>query len=281
MNLLWLTAGAALLAAGTWGAGDFTGGLIARRADALRAVLWNYVVGLMVLTALALGSGEAMASPADLAWGALAGLMGMFGIGFLLQGFATGRMGVVAPVSAVLSAMLPVVYHAITHELPGLLQMVGFAVALIGIWLISRPERFGRRPEGLGMAILAGVGFGSFFILLDQISADTQFWPLVAGRAATVVAMVAFSLLTHRPIRVNGVPFWMFALSGSLDVAGNVFFLIATQTGRLDIASVLSSLYPAVTALLARLLAQEHLARWQMVGLGTAVLAIVLITLPT
>lgn len=280
MSGLWWAAGTALLAALAWGSGDFTSGLIARRAGSLRAVLWGYTFGLVVLVGMALLRGEPLTSPADLLWGALAGLLGMLGLGFLLKGFATGRMGVVAPVSAVLSAMLPVAFHALTREWPGPLQLVGFGVALVGIWLLSRPERFGRRPEGLGLAILAGLGFGSFFILLDQISADAQFWPLVAGRLATVAAMLLFGWATRRTLAFPNVPIWMVGLAGTLDVAGNFFFLLATQTGRLDVAAVLASLYPAVTALLARWLAHEHLARMQLIGLVTAVLAIVLITLP-
>ncbi len=281
MSGIWWAAATALLAALAWGSGDFTSGLVARRVGSLRAVLWGYAFGLVVLVGMALLRSEPLSSPTDLAWGALAGLAGMLGLGFLLKGFATGRMGVVAPVSAVLSATLPVAFHAFTSEWPSPIQMLGFGVALVGIWLLSRPERFGRRPEGLGLAILAGLGFGSFFILLDQVSGDAQFWPLVAGRLSTVVAMLIFAAATRRTIAFPDVPIWMIGLAGMLDVVGNFFFLLATQTGRLDVASVLASLYPAVTALLARWIAHEHLARMQLIGLGTAILAIVLITLPS
>ncbi|RPI95822.1 MAG: EamA family transporter [Chloroflexi bacterium] len=202
----------------------------------------------------------------------------MIGVGFLFQGFAKGRMGIVAPLSAVLATALPVIFSTLTEGLPGNLQLVGFGVALVGIWLLSRPERLNSRPVELGMAAVAGLGFGGFFIALDQVGEDTVFWPLVAGRAAACTVMIAFALATHRPM-LRHSPFKLLILAGILDVGGNLFFLLAVQKGRLDITAVLGSLYPAVTALLAQLTIKEHLTRPQMIGVSAALLAIVLITL--
>ena len=278
MNTPFLAAVLALTAAACWGAGDFTGGLATRRFDALRTVFMTYSVGLVAVAIVALARAEVFSTWADLGWGALAGLCGMVGVGFLFQGFATGRMGIVAPVSAVLATAIPVVVSALTEGLPQALQLVGFGVALVGIWLLSRPEPLGGRPEGLGMAILAGLGFGCFFTALGQIGPDADFWPLVAGRVAACGVMLAFMLLTHRPLRLRQAPLRLLTLAGLLDVAGNLFFLLAIQNGRLDVTSVLASLYPAVTALLARLTIDEHLTVPQLAGVGAAVLAIVLIT---
>ena len=269
----------ALSAAASWGAGDFTGGLATRRSDTFRAVLAIFGVGLVALTLVALALGEAFPSRADLFWGVVSGLAGMVGIGFLFRGFATGRMGIVAPVSAVLSTVLPVVFNAFTVGPPRALQLVGFGIALVGIWLLSQPEWGGRRAAGIGMAVMAGLGFGGFFIALDQVSEHAVFWPLVAGRLAACVVMVAFALATRRPMLVRQAPVRLFVMAGMLDVVGNLFFLLATQTGRLDVTAVLASLYPAVTTILAWLVVREEMARLQVVGVVAAILAIVLITI--
>ena len=269
----------ALSAAASWGSGDFTGGLAARRIGPFHTVLISYTVGLLVLVIVALARLEQLPPSVDLMWGALAGLFGMVGLGFLFRGFATGRMGIVAPVSAVLAAAIPVIFAALTEGLPRALQLLGFVLALLSIWLLSRPEPLGGRPAGLGMALLAGLGFGAFFTTLGQIGERSVFWPLVAGRLAASVLMVVFALATRRPVIPPLSPWRLLALAGVLDVGGNLFFLLATQSGRLDVASVLASLYPAVTAILAVLITREQMARRQVISVAVAVLAIVLITI--
>ncbi len=274
-----LTATLALSAAAAWGSGDFTGGLVARRIGTLHTILLSYTVGLAALVIMALVRREALPPPSDLVWGALSGLFGMVGLGFLLRGFATGRMGIVAPVSAVLATAIPVIFTALTAGLPHELQLIGFGLALLSIWLLSRPERLGGRPAGLGMALLAGLGFGVFFTALDQVGKSSVFWPLAAGRLASCVLLVAFALSTHRALVPPSAPFGRLTLAGVLDVSGNFFFLLAIQSGRLDIAAVLGSLYPAVTAILARLITMEHMNRLQVIGVAIAVLAIALIAI--
>jgi drug/metabolite transporter (DMT)-like permease len=209
----------------------------------------------------------------------LAGLFGMAGFAFLLRGFATGRMGIVAPVSAVLATALPVIFAMFSEDLPRQLQLVGFGLALVSIWLLCRPEKLVGRPAGLGMAVLAGLGFGSFFIALDQIGENAIFWPLAVGRLAACASVLAYALFMRRLFIPEISQLGLLILLGFLDVGGNLFFLLAVQTGRLDVAAVLASLYPAVTAILARLIAREHMTRLQVFGLGVAILAIVLITI--
>lgn len=238
----------------------------------------SYSVGLLALVIVALVRSEQLPPTIDLAWGALAGLAGMIGLIFLLRGFATGRMGIVAPVSAVLATAIPVVFTAFTEGLPRELQLLGFGLALVSIWMLSRPEPLGGRPAGLGMALLAGLGFGGFFTALDQVSESAVFWPLVAARLVPCLLMALFALSTRQAINLPAIALRLLVLAGVLDVAGNLFFLLAIQSGRLDVAAVLGSLYPAVTAILARILAKEHMARLQVTGVGFAVLAIVLIT---
>ncbi len=274
-----LAAAFALSAAAAWGSGDFANGLAARRVGAFRAVLVSYTVGLFALAIVALARGERLPPPADLLWGAAAGLSAVVGLGFLMRGFSEGRMGIVAPVSAVLGTSIPVIVAALTEGMPRALQLVGFGVALAGLWLLSRPQPLGGRPGGLGVALLAGVGFGAFFVALDQVGAGAVFWPLVAGRLAALVVMVPLALVRHRPILPPGAPLGLLVLAGVLDAAGTLFFLLASQTGRLDVTAVLASLYPAVTALLAWLIAGEHMTRLQVVGAAAAIVAIVLITI--
>jgi drug/metabolite transporter (DMT)-like permease len=279
LNTTYFAALFALLAAAAWGSGDFTGGLVARRIGPFHTVLISYTVGLLTLVVVALASFEMLPPLIDLLWGALAGLLGLVGLGFLLRSFATGRMGIVAPVSAVLAAAIPVVFTAFTEGLPGQLQLLGFALALAGIWMLSRPEPLVGRPAGLGLALLAGLGFGMFFTALGQVGPSAVFWPLVAGRLASCALLVVVALVTRRPVIPRRLPLRVLVLAGILDVGGNLFFLLATQSGRLDVAAVLSSFYPAVTAILAWLVAREHLNRLQLGGITAAVLAIVLITL--
>lgn len=281
MNTPFIAAALALTAATCWGAGDFCGGLASRRSDPFRSVLIVYSIGLAALLVVEAFSAEHLPPTADLVWGALAGLFGLVGILLLFRGFTAGRMGIVAPVSGVLATALPVVFNAITEGLPRLLQLAGFGVALVGIWLISRPEKFGARPAGLGLAILAGLCFGSFFITLDQVSTSSTFWPLIAGRAASIAAMLLVALVRRQPIELKQLPWGLFSAAGMLDVMGNLFFLLAIKNGRLDVGSVLGSLYPAITAMLARFTLKEHISRQQIFGVSAAMLAIVLITLPT
>ncbi len=278
-QLPFLAAALALSAAVAWGSGDFSGGIASRRVGSFRTILISYTIGLLALVIVALANRETISPTADLLWGALAGLLGMAGLGLLLRGFTAGRMGIVAPVSASLAAAVPVLFTALTEGLPGHEKLLGFGLALVGIWLLSRPQALGGRPAGLGLALAAGLGFGGFFIALDQIGEGAVFWPLAAGRLACCALMLAYALAMRQPVRVPRALLGVIALAGVLDVAGNLFFLLATQTGRLDVATVLGSLYPAVTALLACRIAREKLAPGQVAGVVTAVAAIVVITL--
>lgn len=279
MGTTFLVAILALSAAIAWGSGDFTSGLATRRIGPFHTVLISYTVGLFALVVIALARQEPISPPVDLMWGALAGLSGMIGLGFLMSGFATGRMGIVSPVSAVLATIIPVIFAVFTEGLPRELQLLGFGLGLVSIWLLSRPEPLGGRPTGLGMALLAGLGFGGFFTILDQVGEGAIFWPLVAGRLASIVLMLIFALSTRRPVIPQVFPLGLLALAGTLDVSGNLFFLLAIQSGRLDITAVLASFYPAVTAIWAGIITREEMARLQIIGVSAAVLAIVLITI--
>jgi hypothetical protein len=257
-----------LASALSWGAGDFSGGMAARRAPVFTVIALGQGIGLLLLLALALLWGEPLPAGADLAWGAVAGMAGAVGIAALYRALAVGRMALVAPVSGVLTAALPVLFGAVIEGLPGALTLAGFGLALVGIWLVAGAGGTGGGRAGIELALLAGCGFGVFFILVDRAGANAIFWPLVAARCGSLALvlsiMVGQKSQSQAPSaensssapgpRLSALGSQVLApalLAGALDVAGNAFFVLATQAGRLDVAAILSSLYPASTVLLA------------------------------
>ncbi len=258
-NLLTVLFG--LSASLSWGAGDFSGGLATRRANVMSVVIAAYTLGFALLIAVALLWSEPFPSALDLIWGSVAGLAGAAGLVAFYQALSVGRMGITAPVAGVLSVTLPVIFSALFIGLPNLFQLTGFVLALIAVWFISRPERAKGRPEGLGLALLAGLGFGSFFILIDQVSPHAIFWPLAAARLSSILFILAIVLLRRQEVLPKKASFPFILLAGILDAVGNVFFVLATHSGRLDVAAVLSSLYPAVTVLLASIFLKERVRK--------------------
>ncbi len=267
-----------LAASLSWGTGDFSGGLASRRTHVFTVILGVDVVGMVLLPILALLWGEALPSWKDALWGASAGLVGTLGLTSFYRALAVGRMGINAPITAVLAASLPVIYSAFTLGLPRPLQLAGFALALLSVALVSRPERLAGRPTGLGLALLAGLGFGGFFILIGQVSARAIFWPLVYARIVSLLFMLVFVRVRGEPMLPKKQGFPLILLAGALDVAGNVFFILAAHAGRLDVATILSSLYPAMTVLLAALILHERVSRLQATGILLALAAILLIS---
>jgi len=270
-------AGFGLASAASWGAGDFSGGLAARRSPVLPVVIISQSVGLATVTLLSLARGEPLPPLAAVGWGSAAGALGAAGLLALYRALAVGRMGIAAPVGAVVAAALPVLFAALFQGFPSVAQVAGFALALVGVWFLSRPEGARGRPEGLDLALLSGVGFGGFYILIAQAPASAVFWPLVAAKTTSVVVMLALAGGAGR-FRLPGrevLP--LVVTAGVLDVGGNAFFVLAEHAGRLDVASVLASLYPATTVLLARLILKERVSRTQAVGIAAALAAIPLI----
>lgn len=269
-----------LLSAATWGAGDFSGGLACKRAGVFGVIIASQAIGMLLLIGLALAFDTAVPEPSDLVWGAGAGLAGAVGLSALYRGLAAGRMGLVAPLSALLAATLPVVVGAITQGLPDGAKRVGFGLALTGVWLLSRPpDPFSFRVNEILLPVAAGLGFGLFFVLMDRASDHAIFWPIVAARVALLGSMGTVARLTRQPIWPAAEHWRLILLAGVLDAGGNAFFNFATQAGRLDVASVLSSLYPASTVALARVVLKERLTRSQWIGVAAALGAIVFIAL--
>jgi drug/metabolite transporter (DMT)-like permease len=285
-----------LASALSWGAGDFSGGLATKRAPVFTVLAIGHGFGLLLLIGVALLWGEVFPVVADLAWGFAAGLSGAIGLAALYQALAIGRMGLVAPVSSVIGAALPVLFNALTEGLPAGLTLAGFGLALLGIWLVAGVGGAAGGRAGLGLAVLAGCGFGVLFILLDRVSEGAVFWPLAAARFGSfaLVMLIIFMRRSYQnrepttesqstapssQLLALGSPALIpVLLAGALDVAGNVFFVLSSQSGRLDIAAILSSMYPASTVLLAALLLGERVTRPQLAGIGAVLTAIVLIT---
>jgi len=261
-----------------WGSGDFNGGLASRRSNATSVVIAAYAVGFVLLIALALLWKEPFPAQIDLFWGGLAGLAGAIGLIAFYSALSIGRMGIAAPVSAILTASLPVLFSVFTQGLPTLLQLAGFILAIIAIGLISRPERAKGRPEGLGLALLAGCGFGCFFILISRVNPTATFWPLAMARFTSVLFLLIMVRLRQQPIMPKMAVAPYVLLAGVLDAIGNAFFVLATHSGRLDIAAVLSSLYPAATVILAAIVLHERVNRVQAIGILIALIAVPLIS---
>lgn len=272
--------GFGLTAASSWGAGDFCGGLASKRTHVYGVVILSQLVGLGLLIVLALLLAEPVPTLTDILWAGLAGLAGTVGLAALYRGLATGPMGVVAPVAAVTSVILPLIFGAFLEGIPAWSQLLGFGLALCAVWLITRPGSGSRfQARALALPLLAGLGFGAFFILIDHVSASAVLWPLAAARATSVLVLLVVVLLTRQRAKPAASQIPLILMSGLFDTGGNAFYALAARAGRLDIAAVLSSLYPAVTVVLARLILKERLSRQQGLGLALAMIAVVLIAL--
>jgi drug/metabolite transporter (DMT)-like permease len=261
-----------------WGSGDFCGGLASRRSQAASVVACAYMVGFLLLLALAFLWREPFPPLPEIGWAALAGLSGAIGLVSFYQALSIGSMGIAAPTSAVLSAGLPVLFSAFTEGLPYPLQIGGFLLALIAILLISRPEKTQERPKGIWLALLAGCGFGGFFILISRGGHTETFWPLAIARLVSVLFLLLLARIRQQPVRLEKKVALLVLMAGILDAMGNAFFVLAAHSGRLDIASILSSLYPAATILLAALFLRERVTRIQGVGILLALVAIAMIS---
>jgi len=223
-------------------------------------------------------TGERVPPGADLLWGAFAGFAGAFGIAAIYQALAIGRMGVVAPVAAVVTGVLPVLFSLRVEGMPDRIQLLGFALALVSIWLVARPNEFVDSHRGLGLAVLAGVMFGLFLVAGKQAGHHGVFWPLVAARLVSTTLMLTIVAIAPRDPRPLRAVLWPIVLSGLLDSAGNALFIAATRHGRLDVAAVLSSLYPVSTVILARVLLNERISIVQGAGIVGALTSVALIS---
>jgi drug/metabolite transporter (DMT)-like permease len=275
MTAIFLTLGASL----SYGLGDFLGGLTSRRTHVLRVLVVSQAAGaaaVVVWVALAdepfLGLGATLAAVG-------AGLGGVSGLAALYRGMAIGAMGVVAPISS-MAAAIPFAVGVARGERPSLLQFLGAVVALAGLGLVSRTneELRGRVAAGVGLALLAAVGFGFYFVLLDVAADESPSWAVLVARlsssglalAASLAAGLSLGLPRRLLLPVLGV--------GLCDVGANVLFALATTKGLVSVVSVLTSLYPAVTVALAAALLRERVGGIRLVGAGAVLAGAALLT---
>ena len=268
----------AISSALVWGSGDFCGGRAATKSDPFQVLALAGLSGIVLLLVASRVVGEPLALDASLLWAAAAGLAGGGGIVALYSGLAVGSAATVAPLAAVAAAVMPVIFAAFTLGLPRPVQLVGFALALAGIWLVARATPQGDASHtGVKYGALAGVGFGAFLILIAQVDLQAVYVPLAVARV--MMLLTAVSVLAIRRTPFPGLfsnPIGL--LAGCLDAGGNVLYLLARQHVRVDIAAVLSSLYPVFTVVLARLVTREPVTRTQWAGAAVCLAAVALVT---
>ena len=270
----------ALTSAAVWGGGDFSGGQATRKSHQYQVLMLAALSGMVVLVVSALIRGESLPTGRSVLWGALAGGAGALGMAALYRALSLGNTASVAPTSAITCAMLPVVFGMITVGLPKPMQLGGFALAFIGIGLLSRSPNAGDSTfrKGIMLAFLSGIGFGGFFIFISMVGKEQVFTPILVAR--TVTLLIALIMLRLNRLPRPGITSNPLALlAGVLDTGGNVFYLLATHFTRLDIAALLSSFYPAGTVLLAGIILKEKVSSTQWAGMILCFLALVLIIL--
>ena len=234
---------------------------------------------MLVALGLATVRGETAPLPADLAWSVVGGLTVGIGITALYHGLAVGRMGIVAPVTGVIAALIPVVAGIVVEGTPDWLVLVGIGLAIAAVVLVSRVRDEGSGPSGLGFALVAGIAIGAFSVAVAQLSDGHAFGPLVAIRATEALMIAAVVVATRsvwRPAR-RLVP--SIAAVGVLDMIGNGAFILAVQSGALAVAAVLSSLYPVTTVILAAVVLRDRVTRVHAIGISLAMAAIACIAI--
>lgn len=260
-----------------WGTSDFAGGYGSRRSNAFVLTAFSHVCALVLMTAVAWTSHGTLPSGRSMAWAIAAGAVGGFSLAIFYRALASGQMGLTAPIGALIGAAIPTLADIGMEGAPSRWTIVGFVLAIIAIWLITRPEETqSGRPAGVAMAALAGVGFAGFYLCIHQAS-GSPVWVAAISRIGSLTATSIAVFAVRAPLKLSLSGTLLGALAGFLDISASALFIFANQHGRLDEAVVITSLYPAVTVLLAWLLLKEHFSRWRFVGLLAALVAVPLI----
>ncbi len=269
----------ALMSAFAFGTADFLGGFSSRKNPVTVTVVWSQGAGLLTVLIAAHLMGAGQIAGADILWGISGGISGALGVLFLFRGLSTGIASIVSPIAALSGAALPVLFGFLIGERPPLLTWSGVALSLPAILLLSW-EKDGKRDhvfQSVRNGLISGALFGGFFILLSRTSEDSGMWPLVAARAATVPLFIVLSLFGKFKLRLEPGTRRCTLLSGFLDMAANVFYLLAARTGYLIIAVILSALYPAPTVVLHKIFLHEKLTPFRIIGLVLSIIGAALI----
>jgi drug/metabolite transporter (DMT)-like permease len=270
-----------LAAAIAYGISDFVGAFASRAHTAVTVLLYSYPVGAVLMTVL-LPFFPGTLTARAVGFGVAGGLAGLVGVAIMYTLMVTAPINVISPVTAVLAAIVPVVFGVLVGERPQLAAWFGILLGIGAVVLVSRTTD--AHPHGrialrvVALAALSGLGFGLYFIFLARAGEHSGLWPLVISRYACAMVIVPIAWQRRAFARVRGRMLAVILAAGIFDALANMFFLLATRQGLLSLASVLTSLYPAVTVMLAVGLLHEHTSRLQRVGLALAAAAIVLIT---
>jgi len=273
----------ALGASLAWGASDFLGGLQSRRIPVATVLLASQALGLILVLPAALAFGGALPGAETAAWAAGAGVAELVGFAALYRGLASGSMSLIAPLSAT-AGVVPLLVGLASGEHLGPVQWAGVALALAGVALSATETAASGRPriaQGCGLALLAALGFGAFFVGMDQAADGGAWWAAVINRCASLAALASVVAATRRRPRVPAGAGRPLLGIGVLDIAANVLFAAALTQGLAGVVSVLGSLYPVTTVVLAQLVLHERIARWQGLGVGSALAGVALLSLAT
>ena len=259
----------ALMSAFAFGTADFLGGFSSRKNSATATVVWSQGAGLLTVLIAAPLMGAAAVEASDILWGIAGGISGAIGVLFLFRGLSTGIASIVSPVAAISGAVLPVLFGLIIGERPPLLTWSGVALSLPAILLLSweKGDIKDHVLRSVRIGLISGALFGGFFIFISRTSEASGMWPLAAARAATVPLFIILSLIRGSRVRLEPGTRRMTLISGFLDMAANVFYLLAARTGYLIIAVILSALYPAPTVMLQKIFLKENLTVLRIIGL--------------
>ena len=271
----------ALLSSLTWGSADFLGGLASRRVGALRVLTVSYPAGFIAILPIAIWVLPGDPSMDIVGWAVAAGAVGAIGMVMFYGALARGTMGIISPLTAVMSAGIPVIVGLALGETLGWLAILGVLAAVVAVILISRERGVHLRssPLSLGLALGSGVGFGFYLTVLGLAPIDSGIWTATIARAVSSVLVIAAAVLALRP-RWNSPFPWVIALfAGSLDALANGIFQLAAQRGDLAIVAVIGSLYPAATLFLARVILRERMSGIQAGGVALALAAIIALSI--
>jgi len=275
-----------VIAAVFWGSSDFAGGYGSRRANAFTLTAFSHICAMILMVAIALALHGTLPSRASVLWALAAGSVGGFSLAIFYRALSTGQMGLAAPVAALMGAAIPALVDIFMEGAPRRWTIVGFALAIVAIWLITWPEpstdeastkaASSGQTKNLVIAALAGVGFAGFYIFIHQAHGSAT-WIAVVSRVGSFTATAIAVVVTRAPLALDRPRAALGMMAGFLDISASALFIYASQRGRLDEAVVITSLYPGVTVMLARLVLNERFSRWKFVGLLAALAAVPMI----
>jgi drug/metabolite transporter (DMT)-like permease len=270
----------AVLSSITYGVADFLGGLATKRSTMFSVVVFSQLSGLMLVLISLPFLPPSSPTASDFAWGAASGLAGGIGVALLYRGLAIGLMSVVAPVTAVCAVIIPLVVGVAIGERPTGLATLGVLLAIVAIVLVSQTghiEEGKRATTGLSIAIASGIAIGIFLVFLKRTGPSAGLWPLIAARVVSVAFFTIAGLLSRDKLMPRRESMLIVIGGGALDILANILYLLAARRGPLSIVATLTSLYPASTIILARIVLRERLRLLQQAGMACAAVAIVLI----